>query len=64
MLSKQKMLQHKEMKQILDIENKKDIEAFIKELGIKPEPTDKKLSIKAKDLPSEETKVFVLEKAV
>lgn len=39
------------------------IESFIKELGIKPEATDKKLIIKAKDLPSEETKLYVLEKA-
>ena len=38
------------------------IESFIKELGIKPETTDKKFSIKAKDLPAEETKLVVLEK--
>lgn len=39
------------------------VEAFIKELGVKPEATDKKLILKAKDLPAEETKLYVLEKA-
>lgn len=39
------------------------IESFIKEMGIKPEATDKKLIIKAKDLPADETKLYVLEKA-
>lgn len=39
------------------------IESFIKEMGIKPEATDKKLILKAKDLPAEETKLYVLEKA-
>lgn len=35
---------------------------FIKELGLKPEVTDKKLIIKKKDLPAEETKLMILEK--
>lgn len=35
---------------------------FIKTLGLKPEATDKKFIIKKKDLPQEETKLFVLEK--
>lgn len=35
---------------------------FIKELGLKPEATDKKLIIKKKDLPAEETKLMILEK--
>ncbi len=38
------------------------IESFIKELGIKPEITDKKVIIKAKDLPADETKLYILEK--
>lgn len=38
------------------------ITAFIKELGLKPEGTEKKLIIKKKDLPQEETKLMVLEK--
>ena len=38
------------------------ITAFIKELGIKPEATEKKVIIKKKDLPQEETKLIVLEK--
>jgi len=38
------------------------VSAFIKELGLKPEATDKKIIIKQKDLPQEETKLFVLEK--
>lgn len=38
------------------------ITAFIKELGLKPEVTEKKLIIKKKDLPQEETKLMVLEK--
>jgi L-ascorbate metabolism protein UlaG (beta-lactamase superfamily) len=36
--------------------------AFIKELGLKAEATEKKLIIKKKDLPQEETKLIVLEK--
>ncbi len=35
---------------------------FIKEIGIKPDTTDKKLIIKKKDLPQEETKLMILEK--
>lgn len=35
---------------------------FIKELGIKPEITDKKIIIKKKDLPQEDRKLYVLEK--
>jgi len=38
------------------------VTAFIKELGIKPEATEKKVIIKKKDLPQEETKLIVLEK--
>lgn len=38
------------------------VDDFIKTLGIKPEATEKKIIIKKKDLPQEETKVFVLEK--
>lgn len=38
------------------------ISAFIKELGLKPEATEKKFIIKKKDLPQEETKLMVLEK--
>lgn len=37
---------------------------FIKELGLKPETTEKKLIIKKKDLPQEDTKLIVLEKNV
>ena len=40
----------------------KPVSEFIKELGLKPEATDKKFIIKAKDLPQEETKLYVLEK--
>jgi L-ascorbate metabolism protein UlaG (beta-lactamase superfamily) len=36
--------------------------AFVKELGLKPETTEKKVIIKKKDLPQEETKLIVLEK--
>lgn len=39
------------------------VNAFIKELGLKPEVMDKKVIIKKKDLPQEETKLYVLEKA-
>ena len=38
------------------------ISAFIKELGLKPEITEKKVIIKKKDLPQEETKLIILEK--
>lgn len=38
------------------------VSAFIKELGLKPEATEKKVIIKKKDLPQEETKLIVLEK--
>ena len=38
------------------------ITAFIKEMGLKPEATEKKVIIKKKDLPQEETKLIVLEK--
>jgi len=40
----------------------KPISAFIAELGLKPEATEKKVIIKKKDLPQEETKLIVLEK--
>ena len=40
----------------------KPITNFITELGLKPETTEKKLIIKKKDLPQEETKLIVLEK--
>lgn len=39
------------------------VEAFIKEMGLKPEMTDKKFIIKQKDLPQEETKLMILEKS-
>ncbi len=35
---------------------------FVKELGLKPEITDKKIILKKKDLPQEETKLYVVEK--
>ncbi len=38
------------------------ISEFIKNLGLKPEATDKKFIIKKKDLPQEETKLMILEK--
>lgn len=38
------------------------VTAFVKELGLKPEATEKKVIIKKKDLPQEETKLIVLEK--
>lgn len=41
----------------------KPLSEFIKELGLKPELTDKKIIIKKKDLPQEETKLYVLEKS-
>lgn len=40
----------------------KPVSAFISELGLKPEATEKKVIIKKKDLPQEETKLIVLEK--
>lgn len=38
------------------------VENFLKEIGLKPEVTEKKIIIKKKDLPQEDTKIFVLEK--
>lgn len=38
------------------------VTAFIKELGLKPEAKEKKVIIKKKDLPQEETKLIILEK--
>ncbi len=38
------------------------VENFIKQVGLKPEATEKKLIIKKKDLPQEETKLYILEK--
>lgn len=35
---------------------------FIKEIGLKPDATEKKIIIKKKDLPQEETKLIILEK--
>ena len=40
----------------------KAISAFIAEIGLKPENAEKKIIIKEKDLPQEETKLIVLEK--
>jgi L-ascorbate metabolism protein UlaG (beta-lactamase superfamily) len=40
----------------------KPVSAFISESGIKPEATEKKVIIKKKDLPQEETKMMILEK--
>lgn len=40
------------------------VSAFIKELGLKPEITDKKIIIKKKDLPQEDMKLMILEKSV
>jgi L-ascorbate metabolism protein UlaG (beta-lactamase superfamily) len=42
--------------------NAKAISAFVSEIGLKPETTGKKIIIKAKDLPQEETKLIILEK--
>lgn len=42
----------------------KPVTDFIKESGLKPETAEKKLIIKKKDLPQEETKLIVLEKNV
>ncbi|MBU0546401.1 MBL fold metallo-hydrolase [Patescibacteria group bacterium] len=38
------------------------LDDFVKELGLKPDLADKKIIIKKKDLPQEETKLIVLEK--
>jgi len=40
----------------------KPVEEFIKEIGLKPELTDKKIIIKQKDLPQEDMKLMILEK--
>lgn len=45
-------------------ENAAPLNAFIKELGLKPEITDKKIIIKKKDLPQDDMKLYVLEKSV
>ncbi len=44
--------------------NAKPLESFLKELGLKPDATEKKFVIKAKDLPQEDMKLWVLEKNV
>jgi L-ascorbate metabolism protein UlaG (beta-lactamase superfamily) len=44
--------------------NAKPVSEFIKESGLKPDSTEKKLIIKKKDLPQEETKLIILEKNV
>lgn len=44
--------------------NATPISQFIKESGMKPDVTDKKIIIKKKDLPQEDTKLMVLEKNV
>jgi len=36
---------------------------FIKNMGLKPEATEKKIIVKKKDLPQEETKLIILEKS-
>lgn len=41
----------------------KPVSEFIKESGLKPDTTDKKIIIKKKDLPQEDTKLFILEKS-
>jgi L-ascorbate metabolism protein UlaG (beta-lactamase superfamily) len=38
------------------------VENFIKQVGLKPEATEKKLILKKKDLPQDETKLYILEK--
>lgn len=45
-------------------EDAEPLSAFIKQLGLKPEVTDKKLIIKKKDLPQEDMKLMVLEKNI
>jgi L-ascorbate metabolism protein UlaG (beta-lactamase superfamily) len=42
----------------------KPIEDFIKESGLKPALTDKKVILKQKDLPQEETRLLILEKNI
>jgi len=42
----------------------KQLDLFLKEIGLKPEATDKKVIIKEKDLPAEETKLIILEKNI
>lgn len=42
----------------------KPVADFIKELGLKPDTTDKKIIIKKKDLPQEDMKLIVLEKNI
>lgn len=42
----------------------KPVTDFIKEMGLKPEATDKKVILKKKDLPQEDMKLYVLEKNV
>lgn len=44
--------------------NLKPIEDFLKESGLKPDIQDKKVIIKQKDLPQEETKLILLEKGI
>jgi L-ascorbate metabolism protein UlaG (beta-lactamase superfamily) len=43
--------------------NAKPVAEFIKEMGLKPDTTDKKIIVKKKDLPQEETKLMILEKS-
>ena len=42
----------------------KPVSDFLKEFGLKPEITDKKIILKKKDLPQEDMKLYVLEKNV
>lgn len=42
----------------------KPVTDFIKELGLKPEITDKKVIVKKKDLPQEDMKLYLLEKNI
>ncbi len=44
-------------------QNLKEVEIFLKEIGIQPEEKTQKTIIKAKDLPQEETKLILLEKS-
>lgn len=44
--------------------NAQPVSEFVKESGLKPDITDKKVIIKKKDLPQEETKLMILEKNV
>ena len=41
----------------------KDVELFLKEIGLKPEEKTQKIIIKPKDLPQEETRLILLEKS-